>query len=65
MKPLSPRQRECLRHVANGLTDDEVAQHMNVSSTTTKRHLLDIRIKLGARNRAHAVAIALREGIIA
>lgn len=54
---LSPRQRQCLALIADGLTDREIARSMGVGVVTAHRHVADVRTKLGARNRAHAVAL--------
>jgi DNA-binding CsgD family transcriptional regulator len=56
---LSPRQRQCLALVAEGRTDREIARRMGVSVATAHRHVTELRIKLGARNRAHAVCLGL------
>lgn len=57
MTGLSTRQRECLALIAEGLGDREMAERWSVSIATVHRHVEDLRTKLGARNRAHAVAI--------
>lgn len=61
---LSPRQLECLRLLATGASDAGIARIMQVRISTARQHVLDVRIKLGARNRAHAVIIGYREGLI-
>lgn len=55
--PLSPRQAECLALIAAGAPDREIAERWGVHITTVHQHVEDLRTKLGARNRAHAVAI--------
>lgn len=57
---LSPRQRECLSLLAEGLRDRDIAARMSVSLTTARTHVLDVRTKLGARNRSHAVVLGYR-----
>lgn len=64
MPSLSPRQMECLKWLAEGATDQELAVAMYVEIATAKQHVHDVRIKLGARNRAHAVAIGFRTGVL-
>jgi DNA-binding NarL/FixJ family response regulator len=61
---LTPKQLAVLYMIADGLPDTEIAAAMYVSETTTKRHVRDILSKLDARNRANAVHIAHRKGII-
>lgn len=57
-------ERELLQLVADGLTNREVAARLVVSRDTVKKRLEVVREKLQARNRAAAVAIALRAGLI-
>jgi PAS domain S-box-containing protein len=61
---LTPREREVLRMVAMGNTGQEIARALVVSPETVSTHVRNIREKLGARSRAHALAIALRRGEI-
>ena len=61
---LTPREQEVLRHVANGLGNKEIAREIGRSPETVKAHLESIFQKLGARDRAHAVTIALQRGFI-
>jgi pimeloyl-ACP methyl ester carboxylesterase/DNA-binding CsgD family transcriptional regulator len=62
--PLSEREREVLRLVADGLSDAEIAQRLIVSPHTVHRHVANIRSKLRQPSRAAAVAYAGREGLI-
>ena len=57
---LSDREIEVLRHVSAGNSDKTIADVLNVSEHTVKGHLKNIRSKLGANDRTHAVMIALR-----
>jgi ATP/maltotriose-dependent transcriptional regulator MalT len=57
---LSPREREVLGLVAQGLRNREIGQRLFISEVTVKAHLRNIMRKLGARSRGHAVAIANR-----
>jgi DNA-binding CsgD family transcriptional regulator len=61
---LSPREREVLTLLASGATVEQIATELSVSPTTAKTHLRNAGRKLGARHRAHALAIALRTGEI-
>jgi len=61
---LSAREQEVLLHVARGLGNKEIAQAIGRSPETIKAHLESIFSKLGARDRTHAVTLALQRGII-
>ncbi len=62
--PLSKREREILQKVANGATTRQVASELGISPHTVKTHLERIFEKLSANDRAQAVAIAIRMGIV-
>ena len=62
--PLSKREREILQRVADGATTKQVATDLGISPHTVKTHLERIFEKLGANDRAQAVAIAIRMGIV-
>ena len=62
--PLSKREREILQKVADGSTTRQVATELGISPHTVKTHLERIFEKLGANDRAQAVAIAIRTGIV-
>ena len=62
--PLSPREVEILQKVAYGSTTKEVADELGISFHTVKTHLERIFEKLGANDRAQAVAIAIRQGLV-
>jgi DNA-binding NarL/FixJ family response regulator len=62
--PLSPREIEILQQVAYGATTKEVADTLGISFHTVKTHLERIFEKLGANDRAQAVAIAIRQGLV-
>jgi DNA-binding NarL/FixJ family response regulator len=62
--PLSKREREILQKVADGSTTRQVASELGISPHTVKTHLERIFEKLGANDRAQAVAIAIRTGIV-
>ena len=61
---LSPRELQVLQLVAEGRPAPEIATALFVSTGTVKTHLKNIYGKLGARDRASAVAEALRRGLI-
>jgi DNA-binding NarL/FixJ family response regulator len=61
---LSERERHVLRLVAEGHDTGEIARSLCYSERTVKNVLHDITTRLQLRNRSHAVAYALREGLI-
>jgi DNA-binding NarL/FixJ family response regulator len=62
--PLSNRESEILQYVAHGNTTKEVARKLGISPHTVKTHLERIFEKLGANDRAQAVYIAFRLGLV-
>lgn len=62
--PLTRREIEVLRLVAEGLGDDEIAERLVLSSHTVHRHVANIRNKLDEPSRAAAVAHAARVGLL-
>jgi LuxR family transcriptional regulator len=61
---LSRREREVLALVAQGASDNEIAIRLCLSAKTVSWYVKEIRARLGAHSRAHAVALALRHGIL-
>jgi DNA-binding NarL/FixJ family response regulator len=61
---LTDREREVLRLVAAGLSNDEIAAHLFLSPLTAKTHVSRILTKLGARDRAQLVVIAYESGLV-
>jgi two-component system, NarL family, response regulator len=61
---LTPREVEVLSLVARGFGNKEVGDVLGTAPGTVKAHVQSILAKLGAKDRTHAVAIALRRGII-
>jgi DNA-binding NarL/FixJ family response regulator len=61
---LTGRETEVLRLVADGLDTAEVAEELAYSESTIKGVLAKLMTRLEARNRCHAVAIVLRQGLI-
>jgi PAS domain S-box-containing protein len=62
---LTPREREVLRLIADGLTDRQIADSLAVAPATARTHTRNLLEKLGSRTRAQAVAVAVRRGEIA
>jgi LuxR family quorum sensing-dependent transcriptional regulator len=61
---LSAREREVLTWVASGKSAWEIGEILNIAKRTVDEHAQAAFQKLGAINRAHAVAIAIRDGLI-
>lgn len=61
---LSPREIEVLRLIAAGNSNKLIADQLSISEATAKSHVANILSKLGANDRAHAVTIGLKRGII-
>jgi DNA-binding NarL/FixJ family response regulator len=61
---LTPREVDVLRLVAKGNANKAVGARLSLTEETVKSHIRSILAKLGANDRTHAVAIALKRGII-
>ncbi len=61
---LTRRQRQILQLLANGESTTVAARELGVGEETVKSHIKTALARLGARNRTHAVSIALRECLI-
>jgi NarL family two-component system response regulator LiaR len=61
---LTPREREVLALLVEGLTNPEIAERLVVSRSTAKAHVSNILSKLGASNRAEAVSLALQRRLV-
>lgn len=61
---LSPREAECLKWTADGKTSSEIGKILSLSEHTVNHHLYGGMQKLDATNRIHAVAIAVRTGLL-
>jgi DNA-binding NarL/FixJ family response regulator len=62
---LTDREREVLRLVGQGLTNDEIAARLVLSPLTSKTHVSRIMAKLHARDRVHLVDVAYESGLVA
>ena len=61
---LSGREREILRHVANGYTSQEISERLEIALMTVNTHVRNIYRKLQVRSRAQAVRAAVRHGLL-
>jgi DNA-binding NarL/FixJ family response regulator len=62
--PLTPRELEVTKLIAEGLTSDEVAETLTISKNTVNRHRDNILEKLGMRNRVELTRYAIKRGLV-
>ena len=62
--PLTDHELVILRYVAMGNTNKEIGKTLNLDEQTIKNEVTVILAKLNANNRAHAVALAMQQGLI-
>jgi len=61
---LTGRELEVLQHLVGGRRNRDIGDLLFISEDTVKAHMRHIMEKLGARDRTHAIAIAVRRGIM-
>jgi len=64
MDGLTEREREVLTHLAEGASNQDIAEVLNISSNTVARHRENIMRKLNLHSRAALVKYAIRKGLI-
>jgi DNA-binding NarL/FixJ family response regulator len=64
-EPLTPRERQVIELLVEGLSNKTIATRLGISDQTVKFHVAAICGKLGAANRTDAVRRAIRRGIVA
>ncbi len=62
--PLTAREKAILLLVGGGCTSQSISHQLQISPKTVENHKQRIFAKLGVQNQAHAVAVAIREGLI-
>ena len=61
---LTPREREVLGMLAEGLSNSAIAERMSVSVNTVRNHIANLSSKLGAHSKLEALSIAVRRGLL-
>jgi two-component system response regulator DegU len=61
---LTKREQQILQYIADGNTNKQIAQSLSISEQTIKNHVSAILRKLNANDRAHAVVLAIKSGLI-
>lgn len=61
---LTLREREILISITMGASAKEIARDLQIAARTVEAHIFHLKLKLGARNRAHLVAMALDRGLV-
>jgi two-component system response regulator DegU len=61
---LTKRETEILNHIANGNSNKQIAGLLEISEQTIKNHISSILRKMNANDRAHAVVLAIKRGLI-
>ncbi|MBE0618820.1 MAG: response regulator transcription factor [Proteobacteria bacterium] len=64
LERLSPRERQVLQLVAEGRTNGEIARTLGVSKKTVEKHRASLVVKLGVKDLAGLIRLALKEGLI-
>ncbi len=62
--PLTPREMEILKHIAQGYLNKQIAAELDISEQTIKNHVTSILRKLNANARTEAVVVAIKQGLI-
>jgi len=63
-EPMTPRELQILRQVADGYSNADIARDLGISHETVKVHVRGILAKLDAKDRTQAASIALKRGIV-
>jgi two-component system, NarL family, response regulator LiaR len=61
---MTPREREVLRLIVEGLANKQIAQRLGIGEKTVKTHVSRVLAKLGVEDRTQAAVLAIREGLV-
>ncbi|UCE01202.1 MAG: response regulator transcription factor [Chloroflexota bacterium] len=61
---LTPREHEVLALMVEGLNNPQIGERLTISVTTVRTHVSNILSKLGVSNRAEAIVLAIRQGLV-
>lgn len=61
---LTRREAQVLQRVARGMSAKEVGRSIDIAPRTVERHIENIRVKIGARNRVHMIFLGFSKGIL-
>jgi len=64
ISPLTPRETEILKYIAQGYLNKQIAGELGISEQTIKNHVTSILRKLNANARTEAVVVAIKQGLI-
>jgi len=64
LNQLTPREREVLKTLTEGLTDRDIGERLNISAETVRTHMVNILHKLGVESRLQALVFAARHGAV-
>jgi DNA-binding NarL/FixJ family response regulator len=64
VESLTPREREVLESLAEGLSDKQISERLNVGIGTVRNHVVNIFNKIGVHSRLQALLFAVRHGIV-
>ena len=61
---MTPRERDVLRLIVEGLANKQIAQRLGIGEKTVKTHVSRVLAKLGVEDRTQAAVLAIREGLV-
>jgi DNA-binding CsgD family transcriptional regulator len=61
---ITRRERDVLKLIASGASSELIAEELSISVETVRTHVRNLLQKLGARNRAHAIALAMQQSLV-
>ena len=64
VSPLTKRDELLLEFISNGITDERIGEELHLSAEAVRANVRKVVEAIGARNRTHAVALALKTGLI-